>query len=111
MGKSLFLQFRYGLFRNIPLLHFVCSYGPLYFYITSFPFLIKKALIFRYTYNMCIYTTSSALDSHVYSSDLLNTWCAISRKAVISPIFPAIELIILLYPQKNLQESPINSDI
>lgn len=60
---------------------------------------------------MYIYTTSSALDSHVYSTDLLNTWCAISCKTAISPIFPAIELIILLYPQKNLQKSAIKPKI
>lgn len=60
---------------------------------------------------MYIYSTSSALDSHGYSSDLLNTWYAISGKALISPVFPAIELIILLYPQRNLQKSSINSDV
>lgn len=75
---SLFLQFRHGLLCNIPLLYFVCSHGPFYFYITSFPVLINKARIFCYSYNMYSYTTSHALDSHIYSSDLVNTWCATS---------------------------------
>lgn len=72
-------------------LYFVCSYGAIYSYITSFPVLINKAQIFCYSYSMYIYTTSGALDSHMYPWDLMNTWCATSCQ--------------------NFQESCINSDI
>lgn len=98
-GKSLFtIQIRTTLQHS----SLVCvrSYGPLYFYITSFSLLIKKALIFYYSYNVHICTTAIALHSP-YSPDLLNTLHAISCNTVISPPFPVIELVILLYHLRN----------